>query len=81
MLQIGQRVTGSHGLGTIVRLNTTEANRYLTERPLEAANIAGELGLTDALVGAFYSADRYPYVVRFDTGYEDVYAEVELEVV
>lgn len=81
MLQVGQRVQGAHGLGTIVRLNSQQTNRYLAERPLEAANLAGALGLTDAVVGAFYNGDRYPYIVRFDTGYEDVYSEGELEAV
>lgn len=79
MFQVGQRVSGPHGLGTIVNLNRTSSNAYFTERPLEAARIAANLGMEGALTNSVYSGDRYPYVVRFDTGYEDVYAEGELE--
>jgi hypothetical protein len=91
MIEVGTRVRGAHGLGTVVALNERQPNRYFEERPIEAAEIASALGavvLPDgtridaigALADSLYDGDRYPYRVRFDTGYEDVYAEGELEV-
>lgn len=79
MLAIGTRVNGPHGLGTIARYNGVRQDSYVAERVQEAATMAAAVGALDALVGGFYSGDRYPYVVRFDTGYEDVYSDCSLE--
>ena len=76
-MKIGQRVNGSHGNGTIIGLNgQTPADYVLSRRGKECFEDAVSLGLVN--VGTFYSGDRYPYIVKFDDGYEDVYAESEL---
>lgn len=78
---IGQRVNGPHGLGTVVALNNQQTNQYFDEHPLVAATIAAEVGLPELLIRSMYDAERYPYVVMFDSGYQDVYGETELEAV
>lgn len=83
MITIGTRVYHSgHGYGTIVDYNGQQRNRYLEERPREAVEIASSLGIdmTQPLINSFYNGDRYPYIIRFDYGYQDVYSEQEFEV-
>ena len=86
MLSLGTRVThfgggeGTHGVGTIVAYNTQEPNLYLQEKPQEASRLADEAGLLSALVSSVYDGRRYPYVVRWDSGYQDVYAPNDLQV-
>lgn len=80
---VGTRVVHDYaegrGPGVIVGLNSQEPMPYLEERPLEALSLATEAGLTEACLNAFYSADRYPFRVRFDRdGYTDVYGCREL---
>jgi hypothetical protein len=85
LLPINTRVThfgggdGTHGVGTIVAYNTREPNRYLQEKPHEAIRLADEAGLLSALVSSTYDGQRYPYVVRWDNGYSDVYAPTDLQ--
>lgn len=78
MLKLNSRVSGAHGKGTIVAYNQSQPNQYLQEKFDEAVKIAATAGMIHALAGSFYSGDRYPYVVQFDNGYKDVYAEAEL---
>lgn len=77
--KVGSRVKHhGHGLGTVVKLNNTPKNLYFQEKPMEATRMAGKAGLIAGLVNSLYDGDRYPYVVKFDKGYQDVYAETEL---
>ena len=80
---IGTRVKHSgHGLGAIVDHNGSAKNEYAEANlgsPIVA--VAVSLGLGTAIIGSFYSGDRFPYVVQFDSGYKDVYAPDDLEVV
>jgi hypothetical protein len=39
---------------------------------------SGEPGFGALACAAVYGPDRYPYLVRFDCGYEDVYAQSDL---
>lgn len=90
LLPIGTRVTHfdgdpryTHGKGTIVAYNGIEPNRYLQTNFKDAVEMAGEVGMLDALVSSAYDKYRCPYVVRFDInprkadkyprGYKDVY--------
>ena len=85
MLAINTRVShfgggdGTHGVGTIVAYNTREPNLYFQEKPQEAVRLADEAGLLSALVSSTYDGQRYPYVVRWDNGYQDVYAPTDLQ--
>jgi hypothetical protein len=65
----------------VIALNNMRQNKYFTDKPLEVALFANDAGVLGAVVETVYSADRYPYVVKFDTGYQDVYADSELEAV
>lgn len=72
LLPIHTRVThfdgapGTHGKGTIIGYNGVQPSRYFEERPKEAIELAGAVGMLDALVNSVYSGDRHPYVVRWD---------------
>lgn len=37
--------------------------------------------LLGALANCFYDGDRYPYVILFDSGYQDVYSIREVEAI
>lgn len=78
--KINQRVQHSgHGPGTVVGYNTREKNSYLEGNLLSPHMAAAvEAGLFPAIVDSFYSGDRYPYKVKFDSGYEDVYSDDDL---
>ena len=80
MFQVGNRIQhAGHGLGTIVAFNGTPPNQYFNERPREVLELVEQVPqLSAGLVSSFYSSDRYPYVVRFDSGYQDVYSEGDL---
>lgn len=76
-MKIGQKVIGPHGAGVIIGLNGQQPADYvLFARGKECFEAALSSGLITA--GIFYSGDKYPYIVKFDDGYEDVYAESEL---
>jgi len=80
MLAVGTKVhhTG-HGLGTIVALNSKSPNTYAAENlASELMALMTEAGLAGAVVNSFYNGELYPYVVQFDSGYKDVYAEGEV---
>jgi hypothetical protein len=76
LLPINARVThfdgglGTHGKGTIIGYNGIQPNRYLAEKPKEAAELAVNAGLGDALVASMYDGVRCPYVVRWDYSQE-----------
>jgi hypothetical protein len=77
MLEIGTQVIHSgHGEGTIVAYNTTENDEYTMEHLNMVPN-----ALMGAALGMFYNGDRYPYVILFDNGYQDVYGDHEVEIV
>lgn len=64
-----------HGAGTIVGYNGTQKNEYVEAHFGRAeVSAAASLGLMSAIVSSFYSGDRYPYTINFDSGYTDVYA-------
>lgn len=81
MYQIGDTVLGSHGIGEIIGMNNNEPMRYFKERPMEATEIACRCGLQAAVIAGVYNKKEYPYVVKWDDGYVDVYSAVELEVI
>lgn len=76
MLKIGAKVYHSgHKFGTIVAYNGQSANQYVEQNLGEPIlNQAIYSGLCDAIVKSFYNGDRFPYVIKFDSGYQDVYA-------
>lgn len=78
--KVGDRVKHfGHGLGTVIATNGTQKNVYFQEKPLDAIKMANNAGLLKELVNSLYDGDRYPYVVKFDSGYQDVYSENDLE--
>ena len=80
MIDIGKRVKGSHGAGVVVAHNGTPSNNYI-DGAIEALDSDVDTTIMSGLVSSFYSGDRYPNVVLFDTGYQDVYADSELTLV
>lgn len=70
-----------HGLGTVIAYNGIRPNQYFQQKPLEAIRLADQAGLVSSLFISAYSGDRYPNVVQFDSGYKDVYADIEVEVI
>jgi hypothetical protein len=79
LLPIGTRVKHSgHGLGAIVDHNGSAKNVYV-EQNLGSPEVgaAVQAGLGAAIIGSFYSGDRFPYVVTYDSGYTDVYAATD----
>ena len=82
MLPIGTKVFHQgHGLGEVVAHNQITENNYFKEKPKEAAELANEAGLLSGILVSFYSGDIYPNVIQFDSGYKDVYADKEIEVI
>jgi hypothetical protein len=80
LLPIGTRVKHSgHGLGAVVDYNGSVKNAYVEDNLGTAGMAAVAAGLGMAVIGSFYSGDRFPYVVQFDSGYTDVYAPDDLE--
>jgi hypothetical protein len=80
LLPIGSKVhhTG-HGDGTIIDYNGTARNEYVQKHlGEELVNIAVSSGLGMAIIDSFYSGDRFPYVIEFDSGYIDVYATYDV---
>lgn len=80
MIDIGTRVKGSHGVGVVVAHNGNPSNNYI-DGAIEALDSDVDTRVVSGLVSSFYSGDRYPNVVLFDTGYQDVYADSELTLV
>lgn len=78
--KVGDRVRHfGHGLGAVVAMNSTQKNLYFQEKPLDAIKMANNAGLLKGLVDSLYDGDKYPYVVKYDSGYQDVYSESDLE--
>ncbi len=83
MLPIKTRVHHiGHGDGTIVAYNGQPKNEYAEScLGTELAASAVQAGLGMAIVNSFYSSDRFPYEVLFDSGYKDVYNEGDFAVI
>jgi hypothetical protein len=85
MFQVGDRIHhAGHGPGTVIEVRTGTTNSaaeyLLSERGAEAlANLPALL--LPALVDAGYTPERYPYRIRFDSGYTDVYSEIGLRLI
>ena len=83
MFKIGDHVFHSgHGHGRVVGYNQRPGNRYLEERgPAKVLELSkgAEKIVIRAITSSLYDGERYPYVVKFDDGYQDVYAETELD--
>lgn len=76
LLPIGTKVNHSgHGVGVIVAYNGRKKNEYV-ESMLGSSELMGAVnhGLGMAIIESFCSGDRFPYIVKFDSGYQDVYA-------
>lgn len=82
MFNVGDRVIGPRGAGVVVRHRVPQARiDYLfSARGSEVLSTLPPVMIPLA-VDAVYSADRYPFVVRFDDGYEDVYGPHELQLI
>lgn len=79
MLPIGTKVFHSgHGEGEVVGHNGVVPNKYFREKPLEALEIADHAGMLSGLLASCYSADIYPNIIKFNSGYQDVYADTEV---
>ena len=76
MLEIGTLVHHSgHGNGEIIDYNGNVENTYAVNH---INDIPDEIVV--AVLPSFYPAERYPYIVLFENGYQDVYSDGELEV-
>ena len=82
MLSIGQRVSHSgHGPGEMIEIREgAPQSEYMHSPSFPSACAENQLVGALALAVSAYSAERYPYRVRFDSGFEEVYGEHELEV-
>lgn len=68
-----------HGHGKVVGYNQRPKNNYFEERPKEVIVAVKKSSiLIRGLVDSLYDGERYPYVVKFDDGYQDVYSESDL---
>ena len=81
LLLIGTRVYHKiHGDGTVVGYNEREpGNGYMPKDGLEALRIATALGVLGA--SSIHDEEQFPYEVRFDSGFEEVYGPHSLEVI
>jgi hypothetical protein len=77
MLPVGSKVYhNGHGVGTIIAYNLSKP---LGDDSLggDMTAIAIQLGLGAAIVSSMYDGEKFPYIVQFDSGYKDVYAETD----
>jgi len=85
MFAVGQRVLHSgHGQGVVLEVRQVQAqeSEYMQgERFASACAEDPEFGALCLSLTPLFSADRFPFRVRFDSGYEDVYAPTDLEAV
>ena len=78
-LKVGQKVKVGSRHGVVSGYNQIgQLNDYVTSKP-EIFQESVSHGLLT--VDSFYPADRYPYRIKFEDGYEDVYGTEEIEVV
>lgn len=79
LLPIGTRVHHSgHKSGVIVGYN--QRAEIGADRIRQMAELGAQMQLPVLLpVDSFYDGARFPYIVRFDSGYTDVYAKSDLE--
>ena len=70
--------SGTHGKGTIIGYNTNKPIAGMSVNFNEKVEAAAKAGLLGALVSSFYSFENCPYIVKFDSGYTDVYEETSL---
>jgi hypothetical protein len=84
-MRIGDRVrhayANGHGLGEIVALNQQQPVAEHQIRPGEQEGHRLNMLAAYVTLSCAYSADRYPFIVRFDSGFQEVYGESELELV
>lgn len=84
MLQLNDRVYhNGHQFGTVIEVRESKSLVTL-HQVLTQANSLNDLLLDQfgsRLLQGVYSPQKYPYKVRFDTGYTDVYSERDLELV
>lgn len=75
MFHEGQRINHlGHGLGTILQVRASN-RESISDRTMGALALSAPVPI---LTEAFYSSDRYPYIVQFDNGHRDVYGDTEL---
>ena len=78
MFQVGDNVIGSHGKGKIVGMNHNKGLSSGAKYALNNPTVADQ-AISLIPVDSFYPADQYPYIVLFEDGYQDVYAETDLQ--
>ena len=84
MFIIGQRVRHSgHGAGEVIEVRSGAPH---SEGYMESARFSSAFAEEPALgclavAMTAYSPERYPYRVRFESGFEEVYGETELEAI
>lgn len=80
--KVGDRVLGCHGAGTIVGLNgarrSSATDYLLSERGQDAlAEVAKVPILMAGLMASMNDGERWPYIVRFDSGVQYSYTDEE----
>lgn len=79
LLSIGVRINHpGHGDGTIIGYNGQPKNEYTEQLGSEVIGELVKIGLAFAITNSNYDSNRYPYVIKFDSGYQDVYAPNEI---
>ena len=71
LLPIGTKVNHTgHGAGVVFSYNGKQKNEHIEQNygTMEVQSV-----LIQAIVDSFYSGDKYPYIIQFDSGYKDVY--------
>ena len=88
LLPIGTLINHSgHGPGKIIGHNnvTSQAADYaMSNRGQQVLkDIPPEVKPTMAagIISSIYNGDRYPYIILFDSGYKDVYSDMEVIVI
>lgn len=83
MLAIGTRVLLSHSdrQGVIVGSNGRNDQPEETARSWGEGIQAYTQEMLATAVDSFYPSSRYPWIVKWDDGYQDVYADRELKAV
>lgn len=74
MYPIGTRIIGSHGNGTIIGHNDRDDIFSLYDI------IVMSLFPEDSMINAYADGKTFPYIVKWDDGYKDVYSQNEIAV-